>query len=92
MKTLLYTLLFILPINLDYLHAQSKPDLTSDNDRIVLASFIPDYVLKDSPSSKKLFKSKLNQIASRNGLTGSKNSSDSRFIISGDVNIITSDI
>jgi len=57
-----------------------------------LNTFIPDDILKEAPHARKLFYSKLAQIASLNGVGGSKSDVNSRFIISGNLNVLTKDI
>ena len=55
-------------------------------------TFVPDDILENAPSARKLFVTKLGQIASRNGMGGGWASGNNRFIISGDINILTKDI
>jgi len=75
------------------LSAQNKLNKKNDDEaRIVLNTFIPDDILKEAPHARKLFYSKLAQIASLNGVGGSKSDVNSRFIISGNLNVLTKDI
>lgn len=71
---------------------QNKYEKSDDESRIVLNTFIPENVLENTPSARKLFITKLGQITSRNGLGGSNSNPENRFIISGDLNIITKDV
>ena len=72
--------------------SQNDYGKSDDDARIVLNTFIPDNILENTPSARKLFITKLSQIASRNGLGGSESNTNNRFIISGDLNILTKDI
>ena len=65
---------------------------SDDQARIVLNTFISDGVLENTPNARKLFITKLSQITSRNGLGGSSANKNNRFIISGDLNVLTKDI
>lgn len=65
---------------------------SDDQARIVLNTFISDGVLESTPNARKLFITKLSQITSRNGLGGSSANKNNRFIISGDLNVLTKDI
>ena len=72
--------------------SQNEYGKSDDDARIVLNTFIPDNILEKTPSARKLFITKLSQIASRNGLGGSESNTNNRFIISGDLNILTKDV
>ena len=72
--------------------SQNDYGKSDDDARIVLNTFIPDNILEKTPSARKLFITKLSQIASRNGLGGSESNTNNRFIISGDLNILTKDV
>tara|TARA_Y100000991_G_scaffold12145_1_gene8388 strand:+ start:485 stop:1615 length:1131 start_codon:yes stop_codon:yes gene_type:complete len=93
MKLNLKTIL-ILVVLLSFSFATSQNDYgkSDDDARIVLNTFIPDNILENTPSARKLFITKLSQIASRNGLGGSESNTNNRFIISGDLNILTKDV
>ncbi|MEN8858534.1 MAG: hypothetical protein ABF260_10800 [Flavobacteriaceae bacterium] len=84
-------IVFLLSLSLSI---QSQNDLGKSDDeaRIVLNTFVPDNILENAPSARKLFVTKLGQIASRNGMGGGGASGNNRFIISGDINILTKDI
>jgi hypothetical protein len=71
---------------------QNEYEKSDDESRIVLNTFIPENVLENTPSARKLFITKLGQITSRNGLGGSNSNPENRFIISGDLNILTKDV
>jgi hypothetical protein len=73
-------------------YGQNDYGKSDDEARIVLSTFVPDNILENAPSAKKLFVTKLGQIASRNGLGGSGADGNNRFIISGDLNILTKDV
>tara|TARA_B110000285_G_scaffold168096_1_gene187985 strand:+ start:3308 stop:4480 length:1173 start_codon:yes stop_codon:yes gene_type:complete len=75
-----------------FLNAQNNLGKSDDIARIALTTFIPDNILEETPNARKLFFTKLSQITTRNGMGGSDGSSASRFIISGDVNVLTKDI
>lgn len=74
------------------IQSQNELGKSDDEARIVLSTFIPDDILENAPSARKLFATKLGQIATRNGMGGGGASGDNRFIISGDINILTKDI
>ena len=74
------------------IHSQNDLGKSDDAARIVLNTFVPDDILENAPSARKLFVTKLGQIASRNGMGGGGASGNNRFIISGDINILTKDI
>ena len=82
---------FLLSLSLS-IHSQNDLGKSDDAARIVLNTFVPDDILKNAPSARKLFVTKLGQIASRNGMGGGGASGNNRFIISGDINILTKDI
>ena len=71
---------------------QNQYEKSDDESRIVLNTFIPENVLENTPSARKLFITKLGQITSRNGLGGSNSNPENRFIISGDLNILTKEV
>ena len=71
---------------------QNEYEKSDDESRIVLNTFIPENVLENTPSARKLFITKLGQITSINGLGGSNSNPENRFIISGDLNITTKDV
>jgi hypothetical protein len=87
-------ILIVCFLTLVSLSIQSQNELGKSDDeaRIVLSTFIPDDILENAPSARKLFATKLGQIATRNGMGGGGASGDNRFIISGDINILTKDI
>ena len=60
-------IVFLLSLSLSI---QSQNDLGKSDDaaRIVLNTFVPDDILENAPSARKLFVTKLGQIASRNGM------------------------
>ena len=82
---------FLLSLSLS-IHSQNDLGKSDDAARIVLNTFISDDILEELPSARKLFVTKLGQIASRNGMGGGGASMNNRFIISGDINILTKDI
>ena len=73
-------------------YSQNNYGKSDDDARIVLNTFIPDDILESTPSARKLFITKIGQIASMNGLGGSKVNTNNRFIITGDLNILTKDV
>lgn len=73
-------------------YSQNNYGKSDDDARIVLNTFIPDDILESTPSARKLFTTKVSQIASMNGLGGSKVNTNNRFIITGDLNILTKDV
>ena len=77
---------FLLSLSLS-IHSQNDLGKSDDAARIVLNTFVPDDILENAPSARKLFVTKLGQIASRNGMGGGGASGNNRFIISGDINI-----
>ncbi|MEL0309982.1 MAG: hypothetical protein VXA18_04255, partial [Gammaproteobacteria bacterium] len=83
---------FIALLFLSQSYGQNDYGKSDDEARIVLSTFVPDNILENAPSAKKLFVTKLGQIASRNGLGGSGADGNNRFIISGDLNILTKDV
>ena len=82
---------FLILVSLS-IQSQNELGKSDDEARIVLSTFIPDDILENAPSARKLFATKLGQIATRNGMGGGGASGDNRFIISGDINILTKDI
>ena len=85
------TLLFAL-LTFSFALSQNDYSKSDDDARIVLNTFIPENILESTPSARKLFITKIGQIASRNGLGGSEANTNNRFIISGDLNILTKDV
>lgn len=83
---------FMLCLFFSYAYSQNNYGKSDDEARIVLNTFVPKNILENAPSARKLFLTKLGQITSRNGLGGSQANSNSRFIISGDLNIISKDV
>jgi len=75
-----------------FCYGQNEYKKADDRDRIVLTTFIPDNVLESTPSARKLFVTKLSQIATRHGIGGGEVYPNNRFIISGDLNILTKDV
>tara|TARA_R110002051_G_scaffold274139_1_gene334884 strand:- start:2364 stop:3491 length:1128 start_codon:yes stop_codon:yes gene_type:complete len=71
---------------------QNEYGKSNDDARIVLNTFIPEKVLENTPSARKLFETKLGQIATINGLGGGETNTNNRFIISGDLNVLTKDV
>ena len=76
---------FLILVSLS-IQSQNELGKSDDEARIVLSTFIPDDILENAPSARKLFATKLGQIATRNGMGGGGASGDNRFIISGDIN------
>jgi hypothetical protein len=74
------------------MNSQNNLGKSDDQGRIVLNTFIPDNILVNNPSARKLFITKLGQITSLNGMGGSESNFGNRFIISGDLNVLTKDI
>jgi hypothetical protein len=91
MKLKLISAIFILS-SVFVSRGQNNYGKSDDEARIVLNTFIPDNVLENTPSARKLFITKLGQISSRNGLGGGESDTSNRFIISGDLNVLTKDI
>ena len=83
----LITLLFF-----TYSFSQNNYGKSDDQARIVLNTFIDESTLEGVPNARKLFITKLEQIASKNGLGGSRADKNNRFIISGDLNVLTKDV
>lgn len=86
------TILILLICSSFTLNSQNKLGKSDDEARIVLNTFIPETILQEAPSARKLFMTKLSQIATRNGMGGNEASPNNRFIISGDINVLTKDI
>lgn len=84
--------LFIMLFTFADVIAQNDYAKSNDEERIVLNTFIPENILESTPSARKLFITKLGQIVTRNGLGGDGADENSRFIISGDLNILTKDV
>ena len=91
MKTKLITTLTLISI-FSFCRGQNSSGKSDDEARIVLNTFIPENVLENTPNARKLFVTKLGQITSRNGLGGNESNSNNRFIISGDLNVLTKDV
>ena len=81
----------VLILMVSFLNAQNNLGKSDDIARIALTSFIPENILESTPHARKLFNTKLGQITTRNGM-GSAKGSNNRFIISGDLNVVTKDI
>ena len=79
-------------LTFSFAFSQNDYGKSDDDARIVLNTFIPENILENTPSARKLFITKIGQIASRNGLGGSEANTNNRFIISGDLNIVTKDV
>ena len=71
---------FLLSISLS-IHSQNDLGKSDDAARIVLNTFVPDDILENAPSARKLFVTKLGQIESRNGMGGGGVSGNNRFKI-----------
>ena len=85
MKNILFLLLFITAI----VTAQNTRGKANDAGRIVLNTFIED--LEGVPAGAlKMLKTKITQMASKNGMGGSE--SFPRFVMSADIDILTQDI
>lgn len=69
--------------------AQNLVGKSDDSARIALSAYIPDQIEGLNPVVKSSLANKLSQITSANGLGGSSNS---RFIITANVSVLTSDI
>ena len=87
-----FNLSFIALLFFTFTFSQNDFGKSDDQARIVLNTFISDGVLESTPNARKLFITKLSQITSRNGLGGSSANKNNRFIISGDLNVLTKDI
>lgn len=87
-----FNLSFIAFLFFTFTFSQNDFGKSDDQARIVLNTFISDGVLESTPNARKLFITKLSQITSRNGLGGSSANKNNRFIISGDLNVLTKDI
>ena len=74
------------------IQSQNNRGKADDASRISLSTFIPDNILENTPSARKLFATKLGQVATRSGMGGVGATGDNRFIISGDINILTKSI
>ena len=90
MRKFLITLILVLVYSVNY--SQNDYGKSDDTGRIVLNTYIPSNVLSENTSARKIFRTKLTQIASRNGLAGGNSISNNRFIISGDLNILNQNI
>ena len=87
MKKLLLLLLFITAIKVSAQNSVSKAD---DASRVSISTFVSDKVGNLTEEAKAVLVSKINEITTKNGTGGGKNSS--RFIITPSVSELTKDI
>ncbi|MCH2023181.1 MAG: hypothetical protein MK207_11950 [Saprospiraceae bacterium] len=85
----IYTILVFALIT-NQLLAQNKAGKSDDLGRIVLNSFVSDQIENLPSSAKNLLNNKMSQIATKNGVGGSK--LNPRFIITPNISVLTKDI
>jgi hypothetical protein len=69
--------------------SQNKSTSSDDFSRISINTYLPDNVLSDFPKARRLLKSKIKSITSRNGM--GSNDAYPRFVMSGNVNTLFSE-
>jgi hypothetical protein len=82
--------LLVLTLVSNQLFAQNKAGKSDDLGRIVLNSFVSDQVENLPSSAKNLLKNKMSQIATKNGVGGSK--LNPQFIITPNISVLSKDI
>lgn len=88
-KILSLILIIVLTIGKSII-AQNTLAKSDDLGRVILSCYVSERIKDLRPDAKKLLETKLNQIASKNGLAGA--SFSSRFILTANINIITKDL
>ena len=79
-------ILFLISNNI---FSQNKSTSSDDFSRISINTYLPDNVLSDFPKARRLLKSKIKSITSRNGM--GSNDAYPRFVMSGNVNTLFSE-